>query len=302
MPPIPMPCHAPAARTSLIATCLQRVLLVGCLAVGLGGCGGGSSDGSDTSASGWIESTISCSADSTSSIGDGFVLVNNTWNASAAGTFAWSQCLKQRTQGSARDVGWSWSWPPNGTQIHAYPEVVLGAKPWDAGPGTDARFPRRVSALQRMPVSFEVETTATGDRNLAVSLWFTRNGSAPTVPDWASITTEIMIWTDYTAAMLADDGRTAKIGAITVGGRVFDLYYGANWGADAGNGVTWNYLAYIARQTSSSFSFDARAFIDDAVSRGLVDPTHYLASFELGNEVASGSGTTWLRSLSVGVE
>jgi Glycosyl hydrolase family 12 len=292
--------HMRALRDFSALGARVRALSVISGALVLAACGGAGSE--PPAVLSWVESSLTCAANASTDIGGGFALVNNAWNASAAGTFAWTQCVKQRSSGGTRQFGWQWSWPPLGTQIHAYPEVVLGAKPWDAGPSTDSRLPRRVSALQRMPVSFEVDSTGTGDRNLAVSLWFTANGTAPAVPDIASISAEIMIWTDYTPVMLYDDGSTVKVGQVTVNGRVFDVHHGANWGGGTDAGVIWTYVAYVAQQTSSSFSFDAKAFIDDAVSRGFVNRTHYLASFELGNEVASGSGSTWVRSLSVGVE
>ena len=37
----------------------------------------------------------------------------------------------------------------------------------------------------------------------------------------------------------------------------------------------------------------------DAVSRGLVNSNNYIANVELGNEIMSGSGVTWINKFSV---
>jgi hypothetical protein len=80
--------------------------------------------------------------------------------------------------------GWTGRWPDDGNQVYSYPcitiTITIGAKPWAPGPGNDSRFPR---------------------------LWFTRTASAPTTPVVANISSELMIWSDYTPARHGTHGR-----------------------------------------------------------------------------------------------
>jgi len=243
---------------------------------------------------------LGCGANLSLNTAGGRRLVNNTWNQAAAGSRAWSQCLQQRGSGSTLQLGWTWRWPDDGTQVFAYPEIVIGAKPWDAGPGNDARFPRRVADTHHLAVSYDVQTTRSGNSNLALSIWLIRTPQVAAVPVIDDITTEIMVWTDYSAAMVSNDGSTQKRGEISVGGRVWEVWAAESWG-DASNGTShrWTFVTYVAKTTGTTVSVDAKAFLDDAVARGLASADHYVASVELGNEIASGSGSTWVRALSV---
>ncbi len=228
-------------------------------------------------------------------------LINNAWNVGAVGSFPWSQCLQEKRLGSTlAEVGWTWRWPDNGTQVYSYPSVVIGAKPWDGGPGNDARFPRRIADTPRLLVAYDVDTTASGNVNLATSMWFTRTTATPAVPAVADISTEIMIWSDYTPDLVSNTGTVTERGEITVDGRVWRVFAAEDWGdASGGTPHRWTFIVYVARSPSRTVAFDARRFIDDAIARRLLDPSHAVANVELGNEISSGSGTTWVRRFSV---
>lgn len=266
----------------------------------LSACGGGGASGAggSTTAQDSVE-VLTCAADASVAVGSNQRLLNNTWNRAAAGSFAWSQCLRRRTVAGSVQVGWQWTWPTTTTRVLAYPELIMGAKPWDAGAGNDSRFPRRISATTSMPVSLTVERSITGDHNLAISLWLTRDAATPTPADPTRIVTEVMVWADYTAAMMTNDGRTTRLGEITTAGRTFDIWAARNWDGGAGTGQTWNFVAYVARTPGPTLSVDLRVLLEDAITRGLASGSDYIASFELGNEIASGSGSTWITQLSL---
>jgi len=85
-------------------------------------------------------------------------------------------------------------------------------------------------------------------------------------------------------------GRAAT---VEIGGVVWDVYF-AN--------VSWSYIAYLAREPLTSVDLDIKAFIDDAVSRGFINPEWYLDAVEAGFEIwRGGSGLETLK-FSVHVE
>ena len=286
---------------------LHRQKFVAVLAAfALTACGGGGGESPATAPTPVASTnTLGCAANTSVRLSSGGNfsgnLLNNAWNAGAAGSFPWSQCLQEKRLGSTlAEVGWTWRWPDNGNQVYSYPSIVVGAKPWDGGPGNDARFPRRIADTPRLLVSYDVDTTATGNVNLATSMWFTRTVAAPATAAESEISTEIMVWSDYAPALISTTGPVTERGEITVDGRAFRVFAAESWG-DISGGSThrWKFVVYVARQTTRTLSFDARRFIDDAIARGLLDPTHAVANVELGNEISSGAGTTWVRAFSI---
>lgn len=269
--------------------------------LGLTGCGGGGSDTPAASPPVQVINTLDCNANTAVRLASGGELLNNAWNVQAVGSFPWSQCLQEKRLGMAvQEVGWNWRWPDNGTQVYSYPSVVIGAKPWAPGPGNDLRFPRRISDTPRLLVSYDVDTSASGNVNLATSIWFTRTTAAPAVPVESNISTEIMVWSDYTPDLIATDGLVTERGEITVDGRAYRVFAAENWGdISGGTGHRWTFVVYVARVPTRVLAFDARRFIDDAIARGFLNPAHAVANVELGNEISSGSGNTWVRSFTV---
>jgi hypothetical protein len=275
----------------------------------LGACGGGGAgSGATAAAAGGSPAadtvrTLGCTPDLSLALAaprPAGRLVNNTWNRAAAGSAPWSQCLVERGSGSAVQVGWAWNWPANGTQVFAYPEIVIGAKPWDAGPGNDARFPRSIASTPQLRVSYDTEVTASGSYNTAASIWMIRTPQVASVPVLADITAEIMVWTDYTPDMVSDSGPVTPRGEVTLDGQAWRVFAAEDWGdGSGGTAQRWRFIVYVAKVRSAQASFDARKMIDDAVARGLVDASHHIANVELGNEIAAGAGQTWVRSFAV---
>lgn len=275
----------------------------------LAGCGGGSGTdagagtgtGAGSEPAAGAVTTLSCAPDASATTALGR-LHNNTWNRQAVGSQAWQQCLQQRGSGAALEVGWTWQWPANAGTVLAYPSLVLGAKPWEPGPGNDARFPRRIDSLNRLLLSHELSTSATGQYNLAWSLWLTRSASVANPPDVTAITGEVMVWAgagsgDWTGGRLPD-------AQINIDGVAWQVYMAPSQGdASGGSNHRWVYVAYVAPSAGSaaggSFSVDARKLLADAQARGWVSAQHHVASVELGNEIAGGSGSTWVRRFAV---
>jgi hypothetical protein len=227
-------------------------------------------------------------------------LANNAWNKQAAGGFAWSQCLEKRTTEASTDYGWSWVWPAAGTSpMYSNPQIIVGAKPWDAGPGNDARFPKQISATNRLLVSFDAETQATGGLfNLATMMWLTRSATAANPADPSTIATQISVVTESNLPTIAGTKRAE----ILVDGTSWEVWVGENLGSSPTTTNRWTIITYRSKSTMRTASFDARKLIGDAVSRGYANASHYIADVELGNEIAGGSGSTFIKSFKVTID
>lgn len=272
-------------------------LSVAILATACGGGGGDSPAPAPAPATG--PQQLGCADFATLEVAGLGRLTNNTWNKAAAGSFAATQCLQSRPNGAGTQYGWSWNWPANGSTVYAYPEIILGWKPWDGGTSNHAQLPARINALQRFDWQYDLSVSTTGSYNVATSLWITRTGATPTGTNPQDIANEMMIWTAGSGFPPAG----AYVGTVTIGGRAFEVWYAQNWGDISGaNPNQWSYLAYRATVSTFATTLDIKAILDDAVSRGYVNAAHYVSNIELGNEVMSGSGQTWINSLSVTIQ
>ena len=64
---------------------------------------------------------------------------------------------------------------------------------------------------------------------------------------------------------------------------------GHNWDVWTGQQSSWKIISYVLQGGGTSFSgLDVKALLDDAVSRGSVNPAHYLIDAEAGFEIWQG--------------
>ncbi len=227
-------------------------------------------------------------------------LLNNMWNQRSAGKGAWMQCLQARQRDGRAEYGWFWKWPSR-DGIYAYPEILVGRSPWRGDPTNDIRFPRTVADTRALRIEYEVESRSRGKNNLAAELWLTDSPLVPGVADSQSIRVELMIWTDASAGVVSDKEKPA--GVIEIDGEKWRVFVKQNWGDASGvSANNWVLISYHALNPTTHASYDARKFIDDAMSRGVVKPSYVIAGIELGNEIISGSGSTWIRKFDVSVD
>lgn len=225
-------------------------------------------------------------------------LINNVWNKQAIGAAAYRQCLKARGRGSGREWGWSWSWPLESRTVLAFPQVMFGWKPWNGGMPTDDRLPIAIATIKSLNLSYDVQTNADGKYILSTALWLTRTGRTASAPNPADISADINIW------MVGDAFEPAgeHVDDIAVDGLEFEVWYAAEMSdASGANANRWNHVVYRAVSPQLSESLDIDEFVADAVSRGYISREHYVSSIEIGNEVMSGSGETWISDLSLEV-
>jgi Glycosyl hydrolase family 12 len=251
-----------------------------------------------------VVKTLSCAGDKHITLPDTSQLFNNTWNSNTAAGVAWRQCLLSRTHASGQvDWGWNWSWPTAGTAVYAYPEIMVGIKPWETGPGNDPRFPLQIASANTLKLSYDVDLTVSGSYNLAASIWLIRTPTVAAPPVHADIKTEVMVWTDYSPDMVADPGSTTLRGEFTdASGLTWAIWADERWGdASGGTGHQWTYIAFHIKpgQRRRAANIDVLALLKKAAALGLISNAYYVANVELGTEVVKGEGQAWLRRWNV---
>lgn len=226
------------------------------------------------------------------------MLTNNVWNKNAAGEFGWTQCLETRVEGDTTRYGWSWHWPAHRKVIYAYPQIKLGTSPWAPEPSADPRFPIKIADIKNLIIAYDVEMSTNGQHNLATSMWITNSAEVPANPAPESIVAELMIWTYSTPRHFDPAGR--KVGKLIADGVEWEVWVDTNWGDVSGaNPNKWTYITYRARKSALAMEYDAGKIIAHALAENFLTPELYIADVELGNEIMSGSGITWIRSFSV---
>jgi Glycosyl hydrolase family 12 len=226
-------------------------------------------------------------------------LVNNTWNKRSAGAGPWRQCLRSREREGRTDYGWAWHWPSR-DGLYAYPSLLVGGSPWSDRPSNDPRFPRRIADTRSMRVEFDTEAQFEGKKNLAVEFWFTRTAPEPGKSNERAITAELMIWNEASNGLVSKDDKPTA--TVEIDGAKWVLYVKRNWGdVSGGSGERWTFITYHAVAPSPNARYDARKFFQDAIERGLLAEGDVIAGLELGNELVSGTGSTWIKRFELNI-
>jgi len=224
---------------------------------------------------------------------DAYVVENNVWNAK--GIHGYKQCVGMKRSATAgMDFAWDWSWPAS-SEVRAYPEIVYGLKPW-AAQSTTPDLPRQVDVLKSLQTHFSYDMARNGAGNLAFDLWLTSTATRPEGAANTPLRHELMIWLDNWGSLrpFGQYRETIRINNID-----WELYTGtATWGPKP-----WQYIAYRATSpVTQQVSLDIKLFLDHLQARKIIDGKDWVASVELGNEIASGQGSTRIREFSITVK
>lgn len=222
---------------------------------------------------------------------------NNQWgHDKSAGGF--EQCLLRREREGHTQWGWTWYWPGHDPSVFAYPQILFGWKPWSGGNPTDARFPLRVRDAKHVVLKYAVDMEATGSYNLAPEIWIIDSGQWSGAANPKSISTEVMFWMDYHGVAQPAGSIVDKPSLL---GTEYELWKLDNIG-DKGDGTGWTILTFKSPTPQHQGTIEIHSLLAYLVDAGQVNPDHYVASVEFGNEVMGGSGTTWVKQFEVEVE
>jgi hypothetical protein len=222
---------------------------------------------------------------------------NDTWGSKKA-KGKWEQCVLSREVSGKTELGWTWNWPGNDPSIFAYPEIIFGWKPWSGGKPSDPRFPLRVGDVKKLALTYEVETDASGSYNLAPEIWLIEKAEWSELANPKLITTEVMFWMEY-AGTTTPAGKV--VGTLTIDGVTYELWKEDKMGVEA-NGKGWMLLTFKSPKPARQGTLAIDAFLRHLVGAKLVSPDERVASIEFGNEIAGGTGTTWVKRYEISVE
>ena len=223
-------------------------------------------------------------------------LENNEWGGTPA-----VQCVLSRDPGRLTSIppdtasgtaGW-FSEVSAGAPLPApnYPELICGRKPWMTSSTTPA-LPITLTALARLPliVTWNAESDATGDHNLALEGWIT----SQLLPTPQERVAEVMVMMG--AVGMVPDG-ALQLANVDIGtGELFDLYSGVRSDATA----SWTIYTLIPHTLlPSAGSIDFAQVVTWLVKNRYISGTAALADIEFGNEILSGRVRTIFNSLTV---
>ena len=207
-----------------------------------------------------------------------FWTINNVANkGSLKNGIDYTQTITVDTNTFPSNTRLSWSWPDTfNPMTFAYPEVVVGYKPWDNfGP---TNYTSQINAIQDFKIDYNLTLGGQTDNyNVAFTMWLTdeANGQRD------DITHEVMVW--------VHDGNMNPAGT-KVGfydGPTFDadIWVHPSHGDTAGgSGVIWKYIALETTTDVLAGQIDMKALLLDLKAKGIITGTEYVNGYELGAE------------------
>ena len=223
---------------------------------------------------------------------NGWSMVNNVWNPGNLASSDYSITSSYLASDLTNHPTFNWSFPvvtDAVSSVRAYPEISFGPNPLSSvqTPAPGAVFPVQLSALSGLTVNYDVAYQGNKDGfDVAFDIWLTSqpNGGAST------ITNEVMVWVHKGGITPFGD----LIGTYQDGDISAHIYHGTNSGRP--------YTAVILDTDRPAGSLDINDIMQKLEGLGIVSSNEYLASIELGAEVASGTGSLTINSLDFSVK
>jgi hypothetical protein len=195
-----------------------------------------------------------------------------------------------------KETGWDWDWPESGgPMLKVYPEVLVGRSPWSdaggfagaAGLNAGDQLPRRL-AEARQTIDFDFTTVADGLWLGSFDFWITSSDH----PTTKEIVTNLCIWT-INHGLKPSDVYKGRHEMLKIGGRTYEAIFET---PKEQPNKPWKTLCLVDTEPRSMGSLELGPLMDALIAHGLARPTDFLATAELGSEVAYGKGRTTLRT------
>jgi hypothetical protein len=221
-----------------------------------------------------------------------YKVLSNPWNKGATSGRYRQKIFVKEDRGQPV-FGWVWKWR-NSTGVATYPEVLVGHSPWQGEVAPNSGFPFQIGTKQ-LVVDYDLTTSASGAYNLAFEFWTV--SALPVSKD--RVTSEVMIW--VAGEQLGAAGNV--VGKVTLSGNTFTIFQNKSHGdASGSHSNKWSIVSLLLEGTLFKARLDVGEIIDYLVKNGFLNPSDYVADFELGNEVMRGAGMTVVRKFDVQVK
>jgi hypothetical protein len=212
----------------------------------------------------------------------GGVLYNNTFGKGEIANY------RQVVFRDEEAAGWEWEWPEiGGLAIKSYPEVIAGRSPWSEA-AAGHLLPRPL-AEAHLTLDFDFTTVANGRWCESFDFWITKSDR----PNEADIVANLCVWT---AKHGIDPVYRGVHETLTLDGRAYHAILETPSDNPA---KPWKTLCLIDAEPRNSGSLGLEPLVDTVIEHGLAQPTDFLATAELGSEIAYGRGRTTLRTFSL---
>ncbi|MFC4033396.1 cellulose binding domain-containing protein [Streptomyces polygonati] len=233
-----------STRTAVLATLAALALVVGGLVT-------------LTAAPAAQADTQICDQYGSTTIEGRYVVQNNRWGTTA------TQCINVTSTGFQITQA---DGTATGGAPKSYPSVFNGCHYTNCSPGTN--LPAQLSAIGTAPTSVSFTYVGNAVYDASYDIWLD-----PTARKDGVNKTEIMVWYNHTSPVQPVGSR---VGTTNVAGRSWDVWTGNNGSNDV--------ISFVAPSAIGSWSFDVKAFANEAISRGLAQNSWYLTSVQAGFE------------------
>jgi glycosyl hydrolase family 12 len=216
--------------------------------------------------------------------GKGYVINNNAWGINSG-----NGTQRIRYSGNSFEVLAQSAGPGGDSSPASFPSIYVGNNGATTGVngastlGED-NMPRQISAITSIPTRFS-HNASNGDYNATYDVWFAPNGTPPANYGTAQAAF-LMVWTYKPGTRVAIGGR---VGTANVANRSWGLFVGPRGGGGPDSNLP--VISYVNEGPAvPDFSFDLKAFIDDALGRQIngFNNTLFLTDIFAGFEIWSG--------------
>jgi hypothetical protein len=195
---------------------------------------------------------------------------------------------RQEVFQDGKQGGWSWEWPEGtGPGVKTYPEIMLGRSPWQPVRAGN-QLPCLLSKV-RLTLDFDFSTEATGSWCESFDFWITSKADLTS----KDITCNLTIWTTKHGLEPSYKGRHET---LKIGGRTYEAIFET---PAEQSGKAWKTVCLIDAEPRCRGSLELGPLLDALIARGLAKPTDFLATAELGSEIAFGKGRTVFRKFTL---